>query len=73
MNPTLPLKEGNIIPQYQICNRADRNRWIYDKTGRVIEIANTQDGLHTVERFIKNASQDIRKELHVFIHKLLKK
>lgn len=40
MDPNRPLEEGNIIPQCQKCNQADRNCWIYDSKGRVIKIAN---------------------------------
>ena len=40
MDPTKPLKEGNIIPQCEKCNRPDRNYWIYDKKGRVVGIGN---------------------------------
>lgn len=43
MNPEKPLEEGNIIPQCQECNRGDRNRWIYDERGRVIDL--TQEAL----------------------------
>lgn len=62
MDPNLPLQEGNIIPQCQICNRADRNRWVYDKTGRVIEVAYSEDGFRIVKRFIKRASEKHSKE-----------
>lgn len=40
MDPSKPLEHGNIIPQCEKCNRADRNYWIYDKKGRVVGIAN---------------------------------
>ena len=40
MNPNKPLIEGNIIPQCEKCNRADRNYWEYDAKGRVIKVAN---------------------------------
>lgn len=40
MDPNKPLEKGNIIPQCQICNRADRDRWVYDEKGRVIAVAN---------------------------------
>ena len=40
MNPNKPLEAGNIIPQCEKCNRADRNNWIYDDKGRVVAIAN---------------------------------
>ena len=40
MDPNKPLEPGNIIPQCEKCNRADRNYWIYDTKGRVIAIAN---------------------------------
>ena len=50
MNPSKPLEAGNIIPQCQVCNRADMDRWIYDKTGRVIEVADSDDGRRVVEK-----------------------
>lgn len=40
MDPNKPLEPGNIIPQCEKCNRADRNYWIYDEKGRVVSIAN---------------------------------
>lgn len=40
MDPSRPLEPGNIIPQCEKCNRADRNYWIYDEKGRVVSIAN---------------------------------
>lgn len=69
MNPTLPLKEGNIIPQCQICNRPDRNRWVYDKTGRVISVAVSKDGLRIIEKFIDNATEAIRLEVLDYLKK----
>ena len=70
MNPAKPLVTGNIIPQCQICNRADRNRWIYDKTGRVIEVANTNYGIRVVKTFLKNADDKTREDILVFLKKL---
>ena len=40
MDPSKPLEPGNIIPQCSSCNRADKNKWIYNKEGRVVGIAN---------------------------------
>ena len=40
MDPTKPLIEGNIIPQCEKCNRADRNNWAYDERGRVVKLVN---------------------------------
>ena len=40
MNPKKPLVAGNIIPQCQKCNQADRDRWVYDEKGRVVKVAN---------------------------------
>lgn len=62
MDPNQPLVEGNIIPQCQICNRPDRNRWIYDKTGRAIEIAISEDGFRAVKNFVKRARKTHTKE-----------
>jgi hypothetical protein len=70
MNPNAPLIEGNIIPQCQICNRCDRNRWIYDKTGRVIEIAQTNDGIRVVKTFLNKSSSQVKSEILVFLKSL---
>lgn len=71
MDPTKPLVEGNIIPQCQICNRADRNRWIFDKTGRVIEVAPTEDGKRIVMTFLRKANVSIRKSVLEALKKLV--
>lgn len=73
MNPALPLEEGNIIPQCQICNRPDRNRWIYDKTGRVSAIANTEDGFRVVDKFIESSSTEMKEKLFEILKNILKK
>lgn len=39
MNPRKPLAPSNAIPQCDQCNRADRGKWVYDKRGRVIGVA----------------------------------
>ncbi|PJC01744.1 MAG: hypothetical protein CO073_03020 [Candidatus Komeilibacteria bacterium CG_4_9_14_0_8_um_filter_36_9] len=70
LDPQKPLQEGNIFPQCQICNRGDRNRWIYDKTGRVIEIAETPDGVRVVKTFLKKASNKVRYEIFNLLKKL---
>lgn len=70
MDPTKPLTEGNIIPQCQICNRPDRNKWIFDITGRVVDVAPTEDGTRIVKEFLKNATPEIRKEILEFIKSL---
>lgn len=73
MDPNKDLVVGNIIPQCQICNRADRNRWIYDATGRVIHIANTEDGFRAVKYFIDHADNSTNDKLLKYIVKKLKK
>lgn len=40
MNPRKPLIKGNIIPQCSQCNKADRDRWVYDEKGRVVALSN---------------------------------
>ncbi len=67
MNPSKPLEEGNIIPQCQICNRPDRNKWIFDKTGRVIAIAISKDGVRIVKEFLRSATKEIRLEISSFL------
>lgn len=56
MDPSKPLKEGNIIPQCEKCNRPDKNYWIYDQKGRVIGIAN--------EKAIDSCSPMIKKKIY---------
>lgn len=73
MDPNKDLLPGNIIPQCQICNRPDRNRWIYDATGRVIHIANTEDGFRVVKSFIDIIDNDKREKLLKYIKHKLKK
>ena len=37
-NPNLPLEAGNIIPQCNECNQAYRDWFVFDGSGRVIDI-----------------------------------
>ena len=55
-NPNKPLENGNVIPQCEICNRADRNYWIYNDKGRVIKIANA--------KVIDSCSNEIKKAIY---------
>ena len=56
MDPNKPLVAGNIIPQCQKCNRADRNRWVYDDKGRVIKLADAS--------FVRNFDKEARKAIY---------
>lgn len=60
MDPNKPLVPGNIFPQCQKCNRADRNNWVYDKKGRVIKVANPL----VIERSDKEVRWKIYKMLY---------
>lgn len=71
VNPAKPLEFGNIIPQCQVCNRADRDRWIYDKTGRVIEVADSDDGRRVVEKYLKRVSRETKEYFLKFMQKIL--
>ena len=71
MNPALPLELSNIIPQCQVCNRPDRDRWIYDKTGRVIAVADSDDGKRVVEKYLKKVSQSTKEYFLQFLKRLL--
>ncbi len=64
MNPNKPLVNGNIIPQCQKCNRADRNRWVYDEKGRVIKLADAN--------FVKNFDKDVREKIYKILYKEFK-
>lgn len=63
MDPTKDLVKGNIIPQCQICNRPDKNRWVYDSFGRVIDIANTSEGHRIIKNFISKLSDTDKQEI----------
>ncbi len=60
-DPNKPLVAGNIIPQCQKCNRADRNRWVYDDKGRVIKLADA--------KFVKNFDKDVRWKIFKILYK----
>ena len=61
MDPNKPLVAGNIIPQCQKCNRADRNRWVYDEKGRVIKLADAN--------FVRNFDKDVREKIYRLLDK----
>jgi len=63
-NPNRPLTKGNIISQCQKCNRADRNRWVYDDKGRVIKLAQPS--------FVKNFDKEIRYKIYKILYKEFK-
>jgi len=63
-DPNKPLKSGNIIPQCQKCNRADRNRWVYDEKGRVIKLADPM--------FVKNFNKEVRWKIYGILFKEFK-
>lgn len=66
MNPRESLSLTNTIPQCVSCNQADRNRWIYDKKGRVIGIANA-DAIN------KNTPIEVQKEIYEILKKKFEK
>ncbi len=49
-NPHEPLEGDNIIPQCQFCNRPDRNKWVYDKRGRVVGVASVWPILKSIKK-----------------------
>jgi len=63
-DPNKPLVAGNIIPQCQKCNRADRNRWVYDDKGRVIKIANAQ--------VVKSCDTEVKKAIYKILYREFK-
>ncbi|RLA08684.1 MAG: hypothetical protein DRQ51_01635 [Gammaproteobacteria bacterium] len=65
MNPQKPLIAGNIIPQCQKCNQADRNRWEYDRKGRVIKLANAKVILRSTIEVQKKAYKLLEQKFNV--------
>lgn len=63
-NPNKELVTGNVIPMCQKCNRPDRNNWVYDERGRVVELANP-----TV---IKRSDKEIRWEVYRLLYEEFK-
>lgn len=59
MDPDEPLEEGNMIPQCEKCNRADRNRWVYDQKGRVVKLHDP--------RVIKSCSLTVRRRVFAIL------
>uniref|UniRef100_A0A7C6A830 HNH endonuclease n=1 Tax=candidate division WOR-3 bacterium TaxID=2052148 RepID=A0A7C6A830_UNCW3 len=60
INPNKPLVAGNIIPQCEKCNRADRNNWVYDERGRVIKLANPN--------VIKRSDKEVRWRVYKILY-----
>ncbi|MGQ9510252.1 MAG: hypothetical protein ACUVTN_12810 [Thermodesulfobacteriota bacterium] len=60
MDPNKPLVAGNIIPQCEKCNRADRNNWVYDQRGRVIKLANPN--------VIKRSDKEVRWRVYKILY-----
>lgn len=65
MDPSKPLKKGNIIPQCSKCNQPDKNYWVYDKKGRVVKIANPA--------VVKNSSEDVQKRIYEILKQKFEK
>ena len=63
-NSEQPLNKKNIIPQCQKCNRADRNRWVYDDKGRVVKLANAD--------VLKSCSEFVQKKAYRILYKKYK-
>lgn len=61
IDPNKPLVVGNIIPQCEKCNRADRNNWVYDERGRVIKLANPN--------VIKRSDKEVRWRVYKILYK----
>jgi len=67
MNPHKPLKPGNIIPQCDLCNRADRGKWVYDKRGRVIGVAEAKVIIQSIQKgYLTESAQ---RQLYEFLKK----
>lgn len=62
LDPRKPLEEQNIIPQCKKCNQPDRNYWVYDKKGRVVNIANAA--------IIDRCSEELKKEIYKKLYSL---
>lgn len=60
MDPSKPLKPGNVIPQCQKCNRADRNNWVYDDKGRVVKLANPE--------VIRRSDKEVRRKVYQILY-----
>ncbi len=49
-NPHKPLTGDNIIPLCERCNRADRDKWVYDKRGRVVGVAKAEVVINSIKK-----------------------
>ena len=59
-DPNKPLTSGNIITQCQKCNRADRNRWVYDDKGRVIKLADASS--------VRNFDNEVKEKIYRILY-----
>ena len=62
MNPAKPLTADNTIPQCQKCNRADGDKWVYDRKGRVVAVASVRAVLRSDEKVRREIFERLRRE-----------
>lgn len=62
MDPTRPPEPGNLIPQCESCNRADRDFWFYDDKGRVVGVANPSVIDHSPEEVQRQIYERLRRK-----------
>ena len=65
MDPSKELSPGNIIPQCDECNRADRDWWVFDANGRVVGIGS--------ETVIDRCSDEIKRRIYERLKKQYEK
>ena len=66
MDPSKPLTPDNTIPQCDICNRPDRNWWVYDKRGRVVGIGDAYVVKRCSKKLKKETFEMLKKEIAEF-------
>ncbi len=73
MDPRKSLSKSNTIPQCEKCNRADRNYFVYNNKGRVVEIADPKFVLKSNEKTQKEMLKVLIKKHEGLSRKLLSK
>ncbi|GBC91491.1 hypothetical protein HRbin14_02262 [bacterium HR14] len=65
-NPHKEETTDNTIPLCEQCNRADRDRWVYDKRGRVVGVAKAEVVINSIKkRYLPEAEVEKLKDFLV--------
>jgi hypothetical protein len=68
MDPFMALTKKNMIPTCSYCNKANKDKWVFDKSGKVKGFASANNGI----KYIKGSPELIKIEIYSYLSKIFK-